>query len=215
MNSFKSQSYKFQEQQDIPYNFQPGQAMPNRKNAGRSYDMELRVFLIINGFVSIVDFCVVFLTIPSILMSTRILYTYYWRDQGGHLNQMRKLLFLNLGLAFFDLVNIFPLIFDILTPTRYVQIIRAIDLETRRRESNNYNTTTKPTLYRTVEYTFEQVFACTNTPFITLTNEPKNSIDEGTNIPSMVLEMKSLFVYIMVGYWYLNELNKYITKSTN
>ena len=58
-----------------------------------------------------------------------ILYKYYWRDQGGHLNQMRKLLFINLGLAFFDFLNIFPLIYDLLMPTRYAHIIRALDIQ--------------------------------------------------------------------------------------
>eukprot|EP01083_Nonionella_stella_P017418 48729_1 len=143
LNSFKSQSYQFEEQQGIPYNFQPGQAMPNKKKSKRSYktlkvldyDMELRVFLVINFFLSIFDLIIALLTIPSILVPTRtrayfaVLYKYYWRDQGGHLPQMRRLLFLNLLLALYDVLNLIPLIYNIILPTRYLHVIRALDIE--------------------------------------------------------------------------------------
>ncbi len=138
LNSFKSQSYKFVEEQGVPYNFQPGQAIPNKTISKRSYnilkvldyDIELRVFLMINFLISIFDLFIIILTIPSILMPTRtvayfaILYKYYWRDQGGHLNQMRKLLFLNLFCAAFDLLNIFSLIYNIILSTRYIESIQ-------------------------------------------------------------------------------------------
>ena len=43
LNAFKAQSYRFQTEQDIPYNLQPGQAMPNKKTPKRSY-RTLKVF---------------------------------------------------------------------------------------------------------------------------------------------------------------------------
>ena len=97
LNAFKAQSYRFQTEQDIPYNFQPGQAMPNKKTSKRSYhtlkvldyDVELRVFLLINCLVLLFDLAAVDSDADS---HTRLLFD----------SVQVLLLFLNLFLALFD-----------------------------------------------------------------------------------------------------------------
>ena len=93
----KAQSYRFQTEQGIPYNFQPGQAIPNKKTSKRSYrtvkvldyDVELRVFLLINCLVLLFDLAAVDSDADS---HTRLLFD----------SVQVLLLFLNLFLALFD-----------------------------------------------------------------------------------------------------------------